>query len=234
MVLSARRTPIGAFNGGLSSFNAVQLGAIAVKDALAKSGVDPSKDVGEVYLGNVVSANSKQAPARQVLHYSGLPWSTIATTINKVCASGMKATMLGASSIMLGTNVRITRSLAHSLTRSLARSVSCCVLIPTNQPTNQLLCVVSGVQNVVVTGGFESMSNIPYYLPKVRQGLTYGHGQVLDGVRVDGLDDAYDGQPMGNCAEVCAETYKLTRQDQDAYALESYRRAQEATKVCRD
>jgi acetyl-CoA C-acetyltransferase len=113
VILSARRTPIGVWNGGLSSFSAVQLGAIAVKDALAKSGVDPAKDVQEVYLGNVVSANTKQAPARQVAHYAGLPWSTVCTTINKVCASGMKATMLGASSILLGTNVRTTGSHMH-------------------------------------------------------------------------------------------------------------------------
>lgn len=191
VILAAKRTPIGAFNGALSSLKATDLGAVAVRAALAQSGVDPSKDVNEVILGNVVSANVGQAPARQVSHFSGLPWNVVCTTINKVCSSGLKSTMFGAQSIQLGVN------------------------------------------NVVVTGGFESMSNIPYYLPKVRQGLGFGHGQVIDGTLRDGLADAYDNQPMGMAAEVCADTYKFSRADQDAYALESYRRATEATKAGR-
>lgn len=191
VILAAKRTPIGAFNGAFSSLKATELGTVAVRAALAQSGVDPSKDVNEVILGNVVSANVGQAPARQVSHMSGLPWSTVCTTINKVCSSGLKATTFAAQSIQLGVN------------------------------------------NVVVAGGFESMTNIPFYLPKVRQGLVYGHAQVIDGVVRDGLADAYDNQPMGIAAEVCADTYKFSRQEQDAYALESFRRATEATKAGR-
>lgn len=188
VILSAARTPVGSFQGALSSFTGPQLGAIAVKDAMTKSGV-AGEDVDEVYLGNVCSAGVGQAPARQAAIHGGLPWSVPCTTVNKVCSSGMKSIYLGAQTVMAGTN------------------------------------------NVIVSGGFESMSNIPFYLPKGRTGYGYGHGQVLDGVVKDGLWDAFDDQHMGSCAEKCAEHYGFTREQQDAFALESYRRANAATEA---
>jgi acetyl-CoA C-acetyltransferase len=180
------RTPIGSFNGKLASFDAPKLGAIAVRAAVEQAGISKS-DVQEVILGNVVQAGQGQAPARQAAIHAGLPNSVICTTVNKMCASGMKSVMFGAQGIMLG------------------------------------------LQNCVVAGGFESMTNTPYYLPKVRQGLRLGDGQVVDGIMRDGLTDAYDNKPMGNCAEKCAKEFSISREDQDKYAIDSYKRAAMAT-----
>lgn len=182
VILSAARTPMGSFQGSLASMKGPELGAVAIKAAMERSGVQ-AEDVGEVYLGNVCSAGIGQAPARQAAKHGGLGWNVPCTTVNKVCSSGMKSIYLGAQTIMAGTN------------------------------------------NVIVAGGFESMSNIPYYLPKVRTGLGLGHGEVVDGMVKDGLWDAFDNQHMGSCAEVCAEKYSFTREQQDAFAVESYRRA---------
>ncbi|MFN4082594.1 MAG: acetyl-CoA C-acyltransferase [Bacteroidia bacterium] len=184
-IVSAVRTPIGAFNGSLSSLSATQLGAAAIKGALSKAGVDPNL-VDEVYMGNVISAGLGQAPATQAMIYAGIPATVPATTINKVCASGSKAIMLAAQSIMLGIN------------------------------------------NVVVAGGMESMSNIPYYLDKARNGYRLGHGTLIDGMIKDGLWDVYKDFHMGNAAEICAREYKFSREDQDNFAIESYTRAQNA------
>lgn len=181
-IVSVARTPIGSFNGALSSLTAVQLGVIAVQAALERSGVK-AEQVNEVYMGNVISANLGQAPANQVSIHAGLPVNVPCTTVNKVCASGMKAIMLGAQSILLGDN------------------------------------------DIVVAGGMESMSNIPYYLDKARNGYRLGHGAVTDGIIRDGLWDPYKDYHMGNAAELCASEYKFSREDQDAYAISSYKRA---------
>jgi acetyl-CoA C-acetyltransferase len=181
-IVSAVRTPIGSFGGSLASIAATQLGATAIKGALEKAGVDP-KEVNEVFMGNVVSAGLGQAPARQAAVAAGLGYNVPATTVNKVCASGMKAAMLAAQSIMLGQN------------------------------------------DVVVAGGMESMSNIPYYLPKARFGYKYGHGQMLDGLMHDGLWEAYNQFPMGNCADNTAKEMNISREMQDEYAINSYKRA---------
>jgi acetyl-CoA C-acetyltransferase len=185
-IVSAVRTPIGSFGGSLAGFTATQLGAHAVKAALEKANLD-GKYVDEVILGNVVSGNLGQAPARQAAIFAGLPNTVVCTTINKVCASGMKAAMLGAQSIMLGQN------------------------------------------EIVVTGGFESMSNIPYYIPKARYGYKYGHGEIIDGLLKDGLTDVYDQIAMGVCADKTATKYQISREEQDAYAIRSYQRAAHAT-----
>ncbi|PSL30750.1 acetyl-CoA C-acyltransferase [Chitinophaga ginsengisoli] len=185
-IVSAVRTPIGSFNGALSAFSATQLGAQVMKAALERVGV-PSTAVNEVYMGNVLSANLGQAPANQASIYAGIPTNVPCTTVNKVCASGMKAIMLGAQSIMLGDN------------------------------------------DVVVAGGMESMSNVPYYLDKARNGYRLGHGAVTDGIIRDGLWDPYKDFHMGNAAEICATEYKISREEQDAYAIESYKRAAAAT-----
>lgn len=175
------RTPIGSLNGALSSLTAPQLGAIAIKAALERSGISPQQ-VQEVFMGNVVSAGIGQAPAQQASIYAGLPTSIPCTTVNKVCASGMKAIMLGAQSIMLGDN------------------------------------------HIVVAGGMESMSNIPYYLDKARSGMRLGHGQVTDGIIKDGLWDPYSNQHMGEAGELCSREYSISREQQDEYAKESYTR----------
>src|SRR5687767_5262600 len=181
-IISAVRTPIGSFAGGLASVSAVQLGAIAVKGALQKAGIDP-KMVQEVFIGNVISAGLGQAPATQVAAAAGLGFEIPCTIVNKVCASGMKAVMLGAQSIMLGHN------------------------------------------DVVVAGGTESMSNIPYYLMKARTGYKYGHGELLDGLQYDGLTDVYNHCAMGVCADNTAKEMNISRQDQDNYAINSYKRS---------
>jgi acetyl-CoA C-acetyltransferase len=181
-VISAVRTPIGSFGGSLSSLTAVQLGGIAVKGALKKAGVD-GKQVQEVFIGNVISAGLGQAPATQVAAAAGLGFEIPCTIVNKVCASGMKAIMLGAQSIMLGHN------------------------------------------DVVVAGGTESMSNVPYYLMKARYGYKYGNGELLDGLQHDGLMDAYDHCAMGVCADNTAKEMNISRQDQDNYAINSYKRS---------
>lgn len=184
-IVSAVRTPIGAFNGALASLTAPQLGSIAIKGALEKAGVAPEL-VQEVYMGNVLSAGLGQAPATQAMLGAGIPNTVPSTTVNKVCASGSKAIMLAAQSIMMGIN------------------------------------------DVVVAGGMESMSNIPYYLDKARNGYRLGHGTIIDGMVKDGLWDVYKDFHMGNAAEICAKEYKITREDQDAFAIESYTRAQNA------
>jgi len=184
-IVSAVRTPIGAFNGSLAAVSAPQLGAVAIKGALAQAGISPEM-VEEVLMGNVISAGMGQAPATQAMIYAGIPNTVPATVVNKVCASGSKAIMMAAQTIMLGIN------------------------------------------DVVVAGGMESMSNIPYYLDKARNGYRLGHGTILDGMVKDGLWDVYNDYHMGNAAELCAREYKFTREDQDAFAIESYTRAQNA------
>lgn len=184
-IISTARTPIGSFGGSLSALTATQLGAHAIKSALEKVKLDP-KEVQEVYMGNVLSAGVGQAPVTQASIWSGIPNTTPGTTVNKVCASGMKAIMLGAESIMLGLN------------------------------------------DCVVAGGMESMSNVPYYLDKARNGYKLGHGSITDGLVKDGLWDVYKDYHMGNAAELCATECKISREDQDAYALESYKRSRDA------
>jgi len=183
-IVSATRTAIGSFGGGLSALSATQLGATVIKSAIEKAGLSPNQ-IQEVYMGNVMSANIGQAPATQAAIFAGLPYLP-ATTVNKVCASGMKAIMLAAQSIALGQN------------------------------------------DIVVAGGMESMSNVPYYLDKARNGYRLGNGQIIDGLVKDGLWDVYNDYHMGSAAELCAEECKISREDQDAYATESYKRAQKA------
>ncbi|GAL87682.1 acetyl-CoA acetyltransferase [Sporocytophaga myxococcoides] len=186
-IISAVRTPIGSFGGSLANFSATQLGSIAIKGVLDKSKVKPS-DVEEVIMGNVLTANLGQAPARQAAIFAGLPTSVVCTTINKVCASGMKAVMLGAQSIMLGN------------------------------------------ADIVIAGGMESMSNVPYYADRARFGLRLGHGTMTDGIIKDGLWDVYKDYHMGNAAENTARQMNITREMQDNFAIESYKRAAEAVK----
>ncbi|HMG92975.1 MAG TPA: acetyl-CoA C-acyltransferase, partial [Chryseolinea sp.] len=181
-IISAVRTPIGSFGGSLASVSAVKLGSIAFKGALLKAGVDP-KHVQELFVGNVLSAGLGQAPATQVAAGAGLGFEIPCTLVNKVCASGMKAVMFGAQSIMLGHN------------------------------------------DVILAGGMESMSNIPYYLLKARTGYKYGHGELLDGLQYDGLTDAYNHCAMGVCADNTAKEMNISRQDQDNYAISSYKRS---------
>ncbi|MDA9121249.1 acetyl-CoA C-acyltransferase [Flavobacteriales bacterium] len=184
-IVSAVRTPMGSFNGKLSSVAAPKLGATAIKGAVSAAGVDP-KDVQEVFMGNVLSAGLGQAPARQAAMFAGLPNTIPATTVNKVCASGMKAIMLGAQSIMLGDN------------------------------------------DVVVAGGMENMSSVPHYLLGSRLGKKYGNITMLDGLAHDGLWDVYNDYPMGNAAELCATECNISREEQDAFAIESYTRSAKA------
>lgn len=181
-IVSAVRTPIGSFGGSLASLTAVQLGGVAVKGALEKAKVDP-KLVQEVFIGNVLSAGLGQAPATQIAAAAGLGFEIPCTVVNKVCASGMKAIMLGAQSIMLGQN------------------------------------------DVVVAGGTESMSNIPYYLMKARTGYKFGNGELIDGLQFDGLTDVYNHCAMGVCADNTAKEMKISRQAQDEYAINSYKRS---------
>lgn len=181
-IISAVRTPIGSFGGGLSSISAIQLGATAVKGAITKAGLDP-KHVQEVFMGNVISAGLQQAPATQVAVAAGLGYEIPCTIVNKVCASGMKAVMLGAQSIMLGQN------------------------------------------DVVIAGGMESMSNIPYYLMKARYGYRYGNSELIDGLTYDGLTDVYNHCAMGVCSDNTAKEMNISRQDQDKYAINSYKRS---------
>jgi acetyl-CoA C-acetyltransferase len=185
-IVSAVRTPIGSFGGALAGFTAVELGSKAISGALAKAKVDPT-EVNEVFMGNVVSAYLGQAPARQAAIAAGIGYNVPCTTINKVCASGMKAVMLGAQSIMLGIN------------------------------------------EVVVAGGMESMSNIPYYIPKARFGYKYGNSELIDGLQHDGLWEAYHQFPMGSCAENTAKEKGITREEQDEYAINSYKKVAAAT-----
>ena len=182
-ILQAKRTPIGSYLGKLSTFSAPQLGVHALKGVLGEK----TPDIDALYFGNVLSANVGQAPARQVCIGSGLSSSVPCTTINKVCASGLKAAMLGAQGIQLG------------------------------------------FHDSVVVGGMESMSQVPYYLPKARVGYRYGHGELVDGLAYDGLHEVYNNFAMGHCAEHIAKAHNISREEQDAYAISSYKRAHEAT-----
>lgn len=184
-VVGIARTPIGAFQGALSSLTATELGAVAIKAALLSAGV-AAKDVSEVLMGCVLSAGLGQAPARQAALAAGLPDSIPCTTLNKVCGSGMKALMQARQAL------------------------------------------IAGDSDVVVAGGMESMSNAPYLLPKARAGYRLGHGELLDSVFYDGLQDAAAGELMGVFAETCVDKYGYSRIDQDAYALQSLERAQKA------
>ncbi|MBP8065854.1 MAG: acetyl-CoA C-acyltransferase [Flavobacterium sp.] len=184
VIVSAVRTPIGSFMGSLSTVTASQLGATAIKGALNKINLDPTL-VDEVLMGNVVQAGVGQAPARQAAIYAGLPNTVACTTINKVCASGMKAIMQGAQAIM------------------------------------------AGDAEVVVAGGMENMSLIPHYV-HMRNGVKFGPATMLDGMQKDGLTDAYDNNAMGVSADLCAAEYKITREEQDAFAIQSYERSAKA------
>lgn len=181
-IVSAVRTPMGSFGGTLAGIPSTKLGAIAIKGALDKIKLDP-KQVNEVFMGSVLQANLGQAPARQAAKFAGLPDNVNCTTVNKVCASGMKSISLGVQAILLGD------------------------------------------ADVVVAGGMESMSQVPYYLENNRWGAKYGNGTVIDGLAKDGLIDVYGNFPMGNCAELCAKDMKFTREEQDAFAIESYKRS---------
>jgi acetyl-CoA C-acetyltransferase len=187
-IVSAVRTPIGSFGGLLKDIPATQLGAIAIREALAKIRLDPS-EVNDVLMGSVLQANLGQAPARQAAKFAGLPDYVNCTTVNKVCASGMKSVAIGAQSVLLGDT------------------------------------------QVVVAGGMESMSNVPFYAEQMRWGNKYGNSLLVDGLAKDGLTDVYDGKAMGYAAELCASSCGISREEQDAFAIESYRRAQETWKT---
>ncbi len=176
---------MGSFGGSLKDFSAPQLGAIAIKAAVERAGIQPDQ-VQEVLMGCVIQANTGQAPARQAAKFAGLPDSVICTTVNKVCASGMKAISQGAQAILLGD------------------------------------------ADVVVAGGMESMSNVPFYSPNLRWGNKYGNVQMIDGLAKDGLTDVYHNYAMGNAAELCAKECNISREEQDAFAIESYKRSQAA------
>ena len=184
-VVAATRTPIGSFGGTLKDFSATRLGAIAIKGALQKAGIKPAL-VEDVLFGCVLQANLGQAPARQAAKFAGLPDSTNCTTVNKVCASGMKSIALAAQSIMLGQ------------------------------------------ADIIVAGGMESMTNVPFYAEQLRWGNKYGNSSLIDGLAKDGLTDVYNGAAMGVAAELCASTCGISREDQDAFAIESYKRSQAA------
>ena len=183
-IVAAVRTAIGSFGGSLASFTATQLGGFTIKAALEKAGLKPNQ-VEEVLMGNVLSAGLGQAPATQATKFAGLP-DIPSTTVNKVCASGMKTIMLAAQSI------------------------------------------ASGDKDIIVAGGMESMSNVPFYLDKARNGYKLGHGQLTDGLIKDGLWDVYNDYHMGSAAELCATDCHISREDQDAYAVMSYERSQKA------
>jgi len=184
-IVAAVRTPIGSFGGMLKEFTATRLGSLVIREAMARIQL-PLPEVNDVLMGSVLQANLGQAPARQAAKMAGLPDGVNCTTVNKVCASGMKSIALGAQSILLGD------------------------------------------AGVVVAGGMESMSNVPFYADQMRWGNKYGNSLLIDGLAKDGLTDVYDGKAMGNAAELCASTCGITREAQDAFAIESYRRAQEA------
>ena len=188
VILGGARTPIGSFQGTLSSLPAPRLGAIAIKCALESSGVSPEQ-VEQVIMGNVLQGGIGQAPARQAGIYAGIPVSAGAVTVNKVCGSGMKAVMYAA---------------------------------------NDIRC---GEYDLAIAGGMESMSNAPYALPQARGGYRMGNGKMIDLMIHDGLWDPYGDKHMGNCAEACVTKYSFTREQQDQFSLESYRRAQEAVKT---
>ncbi len=187
-IVAAVRTPLGSFGGQFAGVSATKLGAAAIKGALEKGGVSPDQ-VDEVFMGNVLSANLGQAPARQAALFAGIPNTVPCTTVNKVCSSGAKAIMFAAQAIMLGD------------------------------------------KDVLVAGGMENMSQTPYYMPKARYGQKYGHGQLVDGLVMDGLTDVYNQSLMGVCADATAEKYGITREEQDAFAIQSYKRTAAATEA---
>ncbi|KAJ8748139.1 hypothetical protein K2173_000547 [Erythroxylum novogranatense] len=180
-IVGVARTPLGGFLGSLSTLSTTKLGSIAIEAALKRANIDPSL-VQEVFFGNVLTANLGQAPARQAALGAGIPDSVVCTTVNKVCAAGMKATMFAAQSIQLGIN------------------------------------------DVVVAGGMESMSNVPKYFAEARKGSRLGHDTLVDGMLKDGLWDVYNDFGMGNCAEICADNHSITREEQDNYAIQSFER----------
>ncbi len=184
-IVSAVRTPIGSFNGVFASVPATQLGATAIKGAIEKAGVD-AKEIDEVLMGCVLQAGLGQAPARQAAKFAGLDDSVPCSTVNKVCASGMKTIMMAAQSIALGDN------------------------------------------DVVIAGGMENMSRVPHYLPGSRMGTKFGNITMQDGMLLDGLTDVYNNEHMGNCADLCAREYNISREEQDAFAIDSYNRAAKA------
>ena len=184
-IVAAVRTPMGSFNGMLRSVSAPKLGATAIKGAISKSGIN-SSDIDEVYFGNVLQAGVGQAPARQAAILAGLPESTPCTTVNKVCASGMKSIALGASSIMLGHN------------------------------------------EIIVAGGMENMSQVPHYIPNSRMGHKYGDFKAIDGLAYDGLRDVYNQYMMGTAADLTAKKYDITREEQDNFAVNSYKQTAES------
>lgn len=185
VIISAVRTPIGSFGGSLKDLSATRLGAIAIKGALEKAGLQPAQ-VQDVLMGCVLQGNLGQAPARQAAKFAGLPNEVNCTTVNKVCASGMKSIAQAAQSIALGD------------------------------------------ADIVIAGGMESMSNVPFYAESVRWGNKYGNTSLIDGLAKDGLTDVYDGKAMGNAAELCAKECGISREEQDAFAVESYKRSQAA------
>jgi acetyl-CoA C-acetyltransferase len=184
-IVSAARTPMGSFGASLKDLSATKLGAVAIKEAVKRAGIQV-EEIQEVLMGCVMQGGLGQAPARQASKFAGLPNEVNCTTVNKVCASGMKAVMLGAQSIMLGDN------------------------------------------DVVVAGGMESMSNVPFYSATMRWGNKFGNAILEDGIAKDGLLDVYHNYPMGNAAELCASECNITREDQDTHAIESYKRSQAA------
>ena len=184
-IVSAARTPMGSFGASLKDLSATKLGAVAIKEAVKRAGIEV-EEIQEVLMGCVMQGGLGQAPARQASKFAGLPNEVNCTTVNKVCASGMKAVMLGAQSIMLGDN------------------------------------------DVVVAGGMESMSNVPFYSATMRWGNKFGNAILEDGIAKDGLLDVYHNYPMGNAAELCATECNITREDQDTHAIESYKRSQAA------
>jgi len=187
-IMSAIRTPVGSFGGALKDIPATKLGATAIKSALEKAGIKPTQ-VDEVLMGCVMQANLGQAPARQAAKYAGLPDTVICTTVNKVCASGMKAIAQGAQSILLGDS------------------------------------------DIVVAGGMENMSAVPFYVENLRWGNKYGDTALIDGLAKDGLTDCYHGYAMGCAADLTATEHKISREEQDAFAIESYTRSQNAWKA---
>ncbi|HZI02202.1 MAG TPA: thiolase family protein [Flavisolibacter sp.] len=184
-IVSAVRTPMGSFGGALKDVPATQLGAIAIKGALEKAGINGDQ-VNEVLMGCVIQSNLGQAPARQAAKAAGLPDAVVCTTVNKVCASGMKAIAQGAQSILLGDS------------------------------------------DVVIAGGMENMSNVPFYVENLRWGNKYGSSNMIDGLQKDGLTDCYSNFAMGCAADICAAENQVSREEQDAFAIESYKRSQKA------
>ncbi|HTF02677.1 MAG TPA: acetyl-CoA C-acyltransferase [Bacteroidia bacterium] len=181
-IVSAVRTPMGSFGGALAEVSATQLGATAIKAAVERAGISGA-DVQDVFMGSVLQANLGQAPARQAAKFADLPDQVNCTTVNKVCASGMKSVIFGTQAILLGDS------------------------------------------DVVVAGGMENMSATPFYMEKARYGYKYGHGQLIDGIVKDGLTDVYNNNAMGCSADLCATEHSITREQQDTYAIESYKRS---------